>query len=1054
MLYSNKIKPYSFVNPNLISVPRSGMASAVRSGGGAFASSSKRTLLGLNRLGASLTSLGKTQSQIRDVLSIQLKTSKDVKAFKLRKAQYFRDQESERRTELAGQKKGEVVDKEEVKKEGEKKLSWLEKLLGPFKGIVEFALRTIITQGILRWISDPKNGERLQKVVSGLSKFFGFVFGIVSWSIGSFMSGISNVFGDGSKGGLSRFAEILGGLGQIIVGIAGLKAASYLLNPFSLIGDILGLLDNVSSKNTSGGDLPTDKPGKPGRAERGALTKFGRNAFVKTLGKGGAKSALTFFKKTVSPLLKKIPIIGGLIDFAINVFVFKESPGKAAFKAIGAGLLTWLGGAIGSVIPGPGTFVGALLGGMAGDALGGLLYDAIFGKSKKDDEPALAEGGLITKPTRALIGEKGPEIVIPLAMMGSMGGIGPIAGVLYSALSGALSAMGSSGELAKQVVGDDLAEMQKQAGGSRPAQPGETLGKSVVKGGSLAELELGSDPGKINQYIGDKSSYGKKSSRNTLRGALANILGIFESISKKSFSTGGGGGGGTSGGASGSDTSSSGGGSVSLEPGKWNPVLDLILKYEAGRNGLESMYPSTKLPGATKMTIAEVASRATGAVGAWQNLPEYLVGRAKAVGLNPQKDLYNLANQQKIAEYLIGPGQGGVNVDMAKNNPKQAMLRLSKVWAAIPKDDSGVSYYAGVGNNKAHIKPKQVYEAFQKLAAGGSVKSATGEGRTKGQETKGSPASHAYLDKLSDKNIKKAYAAAGLCVTGSLDTMQQSGVPNPAATGNDVGNNPRGAAVQLIKSFGWQSIGGSRTTLKSPYGTVSTGVYSKSEYAKAVDEGKVPSGALIFQTRHPDWNGTSYNSRGFDMAIAQRKGRSLWNGQALGQWVYGNTNKIIALTPGGKASDGSAPEADSSTGSTTAGGSEEKEMTPEEQLQSILKKMTKDILSLSGASEAATGTEEQKEKEKAKLSPAVKPTIIPPEPKPKVSSSSSISASSTSNDSAELEKLSVAAAAMEEDKRSKISVVPIPTAINSGSASAPTPQPPVVRARTPITYGF
>jgi len=1069
MLYSNKIKPYSFVNPNLIKVPRSGMASAVRSGGGAFASSSKKTLLGLNRLGASLTSLGKTQSQIRDVLSIQLKTSKDVKAFKLKRAQYLRDQESERRTELAGQKKGEVVDKEEVKKEGEKKLSWLEKLLGPFKGIVEFALRTIITQGILRWISDPKNGERLQKVVSGLSKFFGFVFGIVSWSIGSFMSGISNVFGDGSKGGLSRFAEILGGLGQIIVGIAGLKAASYLLNPFSLIGDILGLLDNVSSKDTSGGDLPTDKPGKPGgRAERSALTKFGRNAFVKTLGKGGAKSALTFFRKTVSPLLKKIPIIGGLIDFAINVFVFKESPGKAAFKAIGAGLLTWLGGAIGSVIPGPGTFVGALLGGMAGDALGGLLYDAIFGKSKKDDEPALAEGGLITKPTRALIGEKGPEIVIPLAMMGSVGGIGPIAGILHSALSGALSAMGSSGELAKQVVGDDLAEMQKQSGGSRPAQPGETLGKSVVKGGgSLSELELGSDPGKINQYIGDKSSYGKKSSRNTLRGALANILGVFESITKKSFSTGGGGGG-TSGGSGGGGDSGD-----SLPSGPAGPYEESLAKLLANYEGIRTnaykdavgiptigigatYYPKGfRLSGRVQMGQSITKDEAY-----WikaQHIKEHrhrLLKEISSGDYNTLPDSVKAALESKVFNYgSLGNELARLTKDAVKSKNYKAIANYFR--QTLANHNGGLNSWRR--NDEATIietgRSKRISSvSFQKAAAGGQIKSATGEGRTKGQETKGSPASHAYLDKLSDKNIKKAYAAAGLCVTGSLDTMQQSGVPNPAATGNDVGNNPRGAAVQLIKSFGWQSIGGSRTTLKSPYGTVSTGVYSKSEYAKAVDEGKVPSGALIFQTRHSDWNGTSPSSRGFDMAIAQRKGRSLWNGQALGQWVYGNTNKVIALTPGGKASDGTAPEADSSTGSTTAGGSEEKEMTPEEQLQSIIKKMTKDILSLSGVSEAATGTEEKKEK--ATLSPAVKPTIVPPEPKPKASSSPSISASSSSNNSAELEKLSVAAAAMEEDKRSKISVVPIPTAINSGSASAPTPQPPVVRARTPITYGF
>ena len=34
----------------------------------------------------------------------------------------------------------------------------------------------------------------------------------------------------------------------------------------------------------------------------------------------------------------------------------------------------------------------------------------------------LAEGGLVTSPTVALVGEAGPEMVIPLSKMGNMGG--------------------------------------------------------------------------------------------------------------------------------------------------------------------------------------------------------------------------------------------------------------------------------------------------------------------------------------------------------------------------------------------------------------------------------------------------------------------------------------------------------------------------------------------------------------------------------------------------------------------------------------------------------
>ena len=36
--------------------------------------------------------------------------------------------------------------------------------------------------------------------------------------------------------------------------------------------------------------------------------------------------------------------------------------------------------------------------------------------------PMLADGGIVTKPTLAIIGEAGPEAVVPLSKMGSMGG--------------------------------------------------------------------------------------------------------------------------------------------------------------------------------------------------------------------------------------------------------------------------------------------------------------------------------------------------------------------------------------------------------------------------------------------------------------------------------------------------------------------------------------------------------------------------------------------------------------------------------------------------------
>ena len=106
-----------------------------------------------------------------------------------------------------------------------------------------------------------------------------------------------------------------------------------------------------------------------GTADPGDMLRLVRRGYLKP------------FKKFTSPILKKIPIIGFLLDFLMNIFIFKEPLGKAAFMAVAAGLGSFLGGALGTFIGGPiGTAVGYVAGGMAGDWAGGALYDAIFGQ--------------------------------------------------------------------------------------------------------------------------------------------------------------------------------------------------------------------------------------------------------------------------------------------------------------------------------------------------------------------------------------------------------------------------------------------------------------------------------------------------------------------------------------------------------------------------------------------------------------------------------------------------------------------------------------------------
>ena len=88
-----------------------------------------------------------------------------------------------------------------------------------------------------------------------------------------------------------------------------------------------------------------------------------------------------------------------------------DDPNSGAGKGLGVlgSTLTYAGtGAmIGSIIPGVGTLIGGAIGGLAGLGMG--MYNE-FGAPKIH----LATGGIVTKPTRALIGEAGDEAVIPL----------------------------------------------------------------------------------------------------------------------------------------------------------------------------------------------------------------------------------------------------------------------------------------------------------------------------------------------------------------------------------------------------------------------------------------------------------------------------------------------------------------------------------------------------------------------------------------------------------------------------------------------------------------
>ena len=114
-----------------------------------------------------------------------------------------------------------------------------------------------------------------------------------------------------------------------------------------------------------------------GKFARSTFTNTARRGLVSILGKTGTKSLLQFSKRFISPALRNIPIIGGLLDFALNFFVFKEPLGHSALRAIGASLF----GSLGALIGGPFAIFTGIGGATLGDFLGGKLADVLFNSS-------------------------------------------------------------------------------------------------------------------------------------------------------------------------------------------------------------------------------------------------------------------------------------------------------------------------------------------------------------------------------------------------------------------------------------------------------------------------------------------------------------------------------------------------------------------------------------------------------------------------------------------------------------------------------------------------
>ena len=138
-----------------------------------------------------------------------------------------------------------------------------------------------------------------------------------------------------------------------------------------------------------------------------------RGGIVKVLSNIGGDAFVQTFKQGLKGSIGVIPILGDVFGFLLDYYVFGESPGRAAFKAIGSFALSSLIGAVGLALGGPvGAFIGGMLGGIGGDILGGIAYDLFFGTDGGVSAKSSATKGVVKGATTQAFkqgGFVGPE---------------------------------------------------------------------------------------------------------------------------------------------------------------------------------------------------------------------------------------------------------------------------------------------------------------------------------------------------------------------------------------------------------------------------------------------------------------------------------------------------------------------------------------------------------------------------------------------------------------------------------------------------------------------
>jgi len=231
-----KLQAYKFVNPGVSNLKSPSVDAA------------RKQTLALNRLGSTISGIGTVVKDIEKISIAQIKNDKLRAKAERRRERRELDQAAEELVEnkKAAKQKPKLTKRSlKIAKGG---LDWVEKFLAPIGKFLGYLGKIAITKGILEWVGDEANQKKLAEFLEKTQFVFNKLFGWAAGFTTNVLEGFSQVTDPNGT-----FATRLGGIGNIMKGLIGLK---YLMNPFSLIGDIIGLIDLL-------GGGPNKPPKKP-----------------------------------------------------------------------------------------------------------------------------------------------------------------------------------------------------------------------------------------------------------------------------------------------------------------------------------------------------------------------------------------------------------------------------------------------------------------------------------------------------------------------------------------------------------------------------------------------------------------------------------------------------------------------------------------------------------------------------------------------------------------------------------------------------------------------